>query len=361
MSIRKKISWVLWPVTMWYAVVVVLRNLLFELGIIKQTISPVTTIGIGNIAAGGTGKTPMTDYLLGLFSERFATAVVSRGYKRKSKGCVVTTDGQASVAEVGDEVAMLLAKHPNVPAAVCKKRTVAIDHLMATENPPQLVILDDVYQHRFLKPTINVLLTEYNRLYSDDYILPFGNLREPRTASRRANVIVVTKSPRRLNLLEKHLIAERLKVQCYQKLFFSYIEYGEPVALLDAPDVLLADVRHALCVTGIANPSPLIDELRAHGIKVDHLAFGDHHNFSGRDVAEIAKRFEALSSPSKIIITTEKDAARLRDLVVGLPVYYLPMSIGFHDENGKNFPDYITSMVKENISFLTRLNEGCKC
>ncbi|MBO4588834.1 MAG: tetraacyldisaccharide 4'-kinase [Bacteroidales bacterium] len=366
MSIRKALSWLAFPVTIWYAIAVAFRNLLFELGILHQIIPPVTTIGVGNIAVGGTGKTPLSDYLLGLFSDSYVTALVSRGYKRKSSGCIIHLPGQDEPSEsldtFGDEVSMLIGKHPNVTTAVCKNRNAAVEQLLSSDNPPQLIVFDDVYQHRYVRPTINILLTEYEKLYSDDLMLPFGNLREPRSASRRANIIIVTKTPKKINSLERHLIAARLKVQSYQKLFFSYIEYAEPIPLSPSADspVELADVRHMLCVTGIANPNPLLAELRQRGIRVDHMPFSDHHDFTAKDISEIKKRFESINSPSKIIITTEKDSARLSkalesDEDSGLPVYYLPMSIRFHDENSINFTDYITSIVRENISFLSRL------
>lgn len=377
MSFRKTIAWLGLPVTIWYGVCVAVRNLLFELGVLRQSIPPVTTIGVGNIAVGGTGKTPLTDYLLGIFAERYVTAVVSRGYKRKSTGCIIhqpqTSEGSEAteagaevpdmLATFGDEVSMLIEKHPQVSAAVSKWRKEAIDQLMATEQPPQLVILDDVFQHRYVKPTINILLTEFSRLYSDDLILPFGNLRESRAASRRANVIMVTKTPKKLNSLERHMIAKRLRAQSYQKVFFSYIEYAEPVALLEGCQsaMPMEEVHHMLCVTGIANPDPLLAELKQRGIRVEHMPFSDHHDFTAKDIEEIRKRFEAINSQSKIIITTEKDAVRLRKALCDsecqeLPFYYLPMSIGFHDESGVGFTDYITSIVRENISFLSRLS-----
>lgn len=372
MSVRKTIAWVALPVTIWYGIGAALRNLLFELGLLRQSIPPVTTIGVGNIAVGGTGKTPLTDYLLGLFAEKYATAVVSRGYKRKSKGCIIhqpqtSEGGEAKSIDMldtfGDEVSMLIEKHPQVAAAVSKSRNEAIEQLLATEQPPQLVILDDVFQHRYVKPTINILLTEFSRLYSDDLILPFGNLRESRAASRRANVIIVTKTPKKLNSLERHMIAKRLRAQSYQKVFFSYIEYAEPVALLEGCQsaMPIEEVHHMLCVTGIANPDPLLAELKQRGIRVEHMSFSDHHDFTAKDIEEIRKRFEAINSQSKIIITTEKDAVRLRKALCDsecqeLPFYYLPMSIGFHDESGVGFTDYITSIVRENISFLSRLS-----
>ncbi|MBO4752799.1 MAG: tetraacyldisaccharide 4'-kinase [Bacteroidales bacterium] len=366
MSTRKTLSWLALPITIWYAIVVAIRNLLFELGVLHQTIPPVTTIGVGNIAVGGTGKTPLADYLLGLFSDSYSTAVVSRGYKRKSSGCIVLQPGSEEGGELldtfGDEVSMLISKHPDVAAAVFKKRNEAISQLLSSDTPPQLIILDDVYQHRYVKPTINILLTEYNRLYSDDLILPYGNLRESRSASRRANVIIVTKTPKKLNSLERRIISERLKVKSYQKLFFSYIDYAVPVPLFDSlsDSVSIADVRHMLCVTGIANPDPLLAELRQRGIRVEHMPFSDHHDFTAKDIEDIKKRFDAINSQSKIIITTEKDALRLRKALndddCSLPIYYIPISIGFHDENGVGFTDYITSIVHENISFLSRLS-----
>lgn len=379
MSIRKTFAWLAFPVSIGYAMAMIVRNFLFELGILRQTIPPVTTIGVGNIAAGGTGKTPLSDYLLGLFADDYCTAIVSRGYKRKSSGCIIhqpepmstngapvqeTPDGSPDMLSTfGDEVSMLINKHPQVLAAVCKDRNEAINNLLETETPPQLIILDDVYQHRYVKPTINILLTEYSRLYADDLILPFGNLREPRSASRRANIIIVSKSPKKLNSLEKHIISDRLKVQSYQKVFFSYIDYAEPVPLFDDMqlETPLSDVRHMLCVTGIANPDPLLAELRLRNIKVDHMRFSDHHDFVASDIEAIHKRFDAIAGQSKIIITTEKDAIRLRETLRNYegerpPIYYLPMSIHFHDEDGNSFTKHITSIVRENISFLSRLS-----
>lgn len=369
MSIRKTLSWVAFPITVWYSVAVAFRNLLFELGILHQTIPPVTTIGVGNIAVGGTGKTPLSDYLLGLFSSSYATALVSRGYKRKSSGCIIHQSDQDETDEIldnfGDEVSMLITRHPDVTAAVCKNRNEAVSQLLSSDNPPRLVVFDDVFQHRYVKPTINILLTEYDRLYADDMMLPFGNLREPRSASRRANVIIVTKTPKKLNSLERHVISDRLKVQSYQKLFFSFIDYADPVPVFDdnrsETPVHLSDVRHVLCVTGIANPDPLLAELRQRGIRVDHMPFSDHHDFTPKEIEDIRKRFDAIGSQSKIIITTEKDAIRFRRIQCSddcspLPIYYLPMSIGFHDESGVGFTDYITSIVHENISFLSRLS-----
>ena len=368
MSIRKTFAWLAFPVSIGYAMAMIVRNFLFELGILRQAIPPVTTIGVGNIAAGGTGKTPLSDYLLGLFADDYCTAIVSRGYKRKSSGCIIhqpepmstngapvqeTPDGSPDMLSTfGDEVSMLINKHPQVLAAVCKDRNEAINNLLETETPPQLIILDDVYQHRYVKPTINILLTEYSRLYADDLILPFGNLREPRSASRRANIIIVSKSPKKLNSLEKHIISDRLKVQSYQKVFFSYLEYNDLQPLNEkAKTVALDNVDSVLAFCGIANPNPFVEELKKHYKTVDFLQFADHHAYTKEDLTNLLKRFEGIESEKKIIVTTEKDAARLTNSPYlcqfeSAPLYDLPVSVRFHEE--EKFNETILNYVRQN-------------
>lgn len=366
MSFRKTISIVLWPLTMWYAIVVAIRNLLFDIGILRQHIPPVTTIGIGNIAAGGTGKTPMAEYLIALLGEQHETVLLSRGYKRGSRGFYMRPanspyDENLSTY-IGDEPAMIAHKFPHITAAVCKKRMAGIERLLAADNPPKLIIMDDVFQHRFVKPTLSILLTEYQRPYYKDCVLPYGNLRESRLARNRANIIVVTKSPKKINSLEKHAIINALKTKNYQKIFFSYIEYCDPKPLFKAPDIDLAAANDLLVVTGIAHPEPLLNELKQQGRHIEHLAFPDHHNFTKKDLAAIRTRFEAAQNPGRIIVTTEKDAERLRNLdafnlLNDLPVYYIPIEVKFLDY-GVDFDKIITSAVKENISFLERLSGG---
>ena len=369
MSLRKNISYCLFPLTMWYAVGVRFRNLFYALGIKKQEAPHITTIGVGNLSTGGTGKTPHVEYLLRLLADRYPTAMLSRGYKRKSKGFQLD-DGSHDAALLGDEPAMIARKFPQVQVAVCEKRVEGVNRLMekpelsdmsegtdtSDKNPPQLIILDDVFQHRAIKPSINILLTEYSHPYYRDHILPYGDLREFKKARYRANIVIVTKCPELLNPIDRHNILHDLKLQNYQKVFFSYFKYGQLRTLDGRPvEVDLRRVDNVLCVTGIANPQPLIAELR-RSTKVKHLSFGDHHDFTKSDLVSIRDTFAALPGNNNIIVTTEKDAMRLDGLCDGLPVFILPIEVAFHKENDKDFDKLIESSVRENISFLSKLS-----
>ena len=360
MSFRKNISYALFPLTCWYAVGVRFRNLFYALGIKKQEAPHITTIGVGNLSTGGTGKTPHVEYLLRLLADKYPTAMLSRGYKRKSKGFVLD-DGSHDTALLGDEPAMIAAKFPQVQVAVCEKRVEGVRRLMEAESEadaakPQLIILDDVFQHRAIKPSINILLTEYSHPYFNDHILPYGDLREFKKARFRANIVIVTKCPANLNPVEKHNIIHDLRLQNYQKVFFSYLKYGALQTLDGKPVVIdLRRVDNILCVTGIAHPEPMLAELRRH-TKVQHLPFSDHHNFTSGDMARIKETFAALSGSNNIIVTTEKDAIRLHGLTEGLPVHVLPVEVAIHKENDKDFNTLIEASVRENISFLSKLS-----
>ncbi len=370
MSLRKNISYALFPLTCWYAVGVRFRNLSYALGIKKQEAPHITTIGVGNLSTGGTGKTPHVEYLLRLLADKYPTAMLSRGYKRKSKG-FQADDGSHDAALLGDEPAMIAAKFPQVQVAVCEKRVEGVKRLMALSNSsdqsdtsdqsekkasPQLIILDDVFQHRAIKPSINILLTEYGHPYYNDHILPYGDLREFKNARFRANIVIVTKCPANLNPVERHNILHDLRLQNYQKVFFSYLKYGALKTLDGKPvDIDLRRVDNILCVTGIAHPEPMLAELRRH-TKVQHLPFSDHHDFTSGDIARIKETFAALSGSNNLIVTTEKDAMRLHDKIDSLPVYVLPIEVAFHKENDKDFDTLIEASVHENISFLSKLS-----
>ena len=368
MSFRTTISYVLWPLTMWYAVGVAVRNFFYAVGIKRQAAPHITTIGVGNLSTGGSGKTPHVEYLLRLLADKYSTAMLSRGYKRKTKGFLLD-DGSHDPALLGDEPAMVAAKFPQVRVAVCEKRVEGVQSLMAQERveqhgdeevhistAPQVIVLDDVFQHRAIKPSINILLTEYGRPYFKDLILPYGNLREFKSARLRAGIVIVTKCPSVLNPVEKHNIIHDLRLENYQKVFFSYYKYGSLKTLDGQPvDIDLRRTDNVLAVTGIANPEPMLAELR-RSTKVQHLAFGDHHDFSARDIARIRDTFAAMQGSKKIIVTTEKDAVRLRGLTEALPVYILPIEVAFHKSAERDFDYLIESSVRENISFLSKLS-----
>lgn len=354
MSFRTTISYVLWPLTMWYAVGVAVRNFFYVVGLKRQRAPHITTIGVGNLTTGGTGKTPHVEYLLDLLADRYRIAMLSRGYKRKSKGYLLD-DGSHDAALLGDEPAMIALKYPQVQVAVCEKRVEGVRRLMEAESP-ELIILDDVFQHRAIKPSINILLTEYSRPYFSDHILPYGNLREFRSARRQASIVVVTKCPAKLNPVEKHNIIHDLRLENYQKVFFSYLEYGALQTLDRHPaGIDLRQQDYVLAVTGIAHPEPMTAELQ-HSCKTQHMRFDDHHNYTKRDIARIRAAFEALPGARKIIVTTGKDASRLRGLTGDLPIYVLPVKVAFHKDNDMNFDQVVESAVRENISFLGKLS-----
>lgn len=368
MSFRTTISYILWPLSMWYAVGVAVRNSLFSIGLKKQAAPHITTIGVGNLATGGTGKTPHVEYLLDLLARKYRVAMLSRGYKRKSKGFVLD-DGSHDALQLGDEPAMIAAKYPQVQVAVCEKRVEGVLQLLAQERvemqgdeevhistAPQIILLDDVFQHRYIKPNINILLTEYRHPYFNDHILPYGNLREFRSARRHASIVIVTKCPARLNPIDKHNIISDLRLENYQKVFFSYLKYGPLQTLSGKPtDIDLRRQEQVLVVTGIAHPEPMIEEVR-RSCKLQHLSFQDHHEYTKRDIARIADAYNALPGVHKIIVTTEKDAARLHGLTGDMPVYVLPIKVAFHENNDIDFNQLIESSVRENISFLSKLS-----
>lgn len=361
MSFRKTISWCLFPLTMWYSVGVRLRNFLFDIGLKKQVSPSVTTIGVGNLCAGGAGKTPHVEYLLRLLSPQYAAALLSRGYGRRSSGFQLD-DGSHDARRLGDEPAMIAHKMPGVQVAVCERRVAGVQQLLQQERPPQVVVLDDAYQHRYIKPTVNILLTEYDRPYYKDRVMPYGNLREPARARYRANIVVVTKSPEKLNPIEKHNMINKLKLMSFQKIFFSYIHYGEPLSLASGTQLPLQTVDSVLLVTGIANPEPLRQHV-AERCNVTQLTFADHHNYTSGDIRRIRRGYDQMKGDRRIVLTTEKDAARLREWVgkeaaAGLPIYYMPIEVRMHQTEDYNFDQTILNIVHDNIMFKEKLQNA---
>lgn len=334
--LRLLLCLLLLPLSIWYPLSIALRNLLYALGLKHSAPSSLPTVGIGNLRVGGTGKTPHTELLIRLFGDR-RTALLSRGYGRKSKGALVAKPGQADATLLGDEPAMMAAKYPALTVAVAEQRLDGIERLMQLPQPPQLVLLDDVYQHRALRPTVSLLLTEYADLFSEDYILPFGNLREFRAGRRRADIIIVTKCPPELTPADQSAVRNRLRLRQGQQLFFSTIDYGAPLPLgvdpqQPAPPPSLDNV---LLVTGIAHPAPLVAHLQRQG-HVEHLRFADHHDFNEADLRRLRNAFERLAATNKIILTTEKDAQRLlrhaaSPHLQGVPLYYIPIKVRLLD------------------------------
>ena len=345
--VRKIVAWTLAPLSIMYGVVVVIRNWLFNMGILKECAHNVVTISVGNISCGGTGKTPHVAYLLQLLADKYPTALVSRGYMRQSKG-YVCNDGSNSAALLGDEPSMIARKFPEVTVAVCKNRNEAVSRLLQQEEPPQLVVLDDAYQHRFIKPSINILLTDYRHPYYSDLLLPFGTLREPRAARRRAQVIIVTKCPEKMSALVRRDLLLSLKTYPYQKVFFSSVQYSDLVALGTGRTLPAEQLSQVLLLTGIAYPKPIERYLKRY-CKVVSKAFPDHHDFTDRDIAEIRSLYEAQHNDKCVIVTTEKDAARMGNVSPfgDLPIYVLPIKVVIQSNDDESFDEYIDKRVQE--------------
>ena len=347
-------KWLL-PLSWFYGMAVNLRNTLFSIGILKSRSFDVPVIAVGNITVGGSGKTPHVEYLIRLLKDSCRTAVLSRGYKRKSKGFVQAT-ANTTMPEIGDEPFQMKQKYPGVIVAVDKDRCHGIDMLVENDKDIDVILLDDAFQHRYVKPGINILLVDYHRLIIYDRLLPAGRLREPLNGKDRADIVIVTKCPKDLKPMEYRVITKAMNLYPYQRLFFSTIEYGDLQSVFNettsAAVISQLKDHHVLLLTGIASPRQMSHDLEPLIPQLTPLTFSDHHNFTKKDVELINSTFAALPSP-KLIITTEKDVTRLR-LVEGLSdevrqnTYVLPINVCFLQEQAEVFNQQIIDYVHKN-------------
>lgn len=303
---------ILLPLSLIYGFVVGIRNFFFNTGILKSQSFGIPIICVGNITVGGTGKTPHTEWLLSELSKEFRVACLSRGYKRRSKGFIRVT-AQSTADEVGDEPLQIKSKFPEIEVACDTDRVRGIERLLALPLPPEVIVLDDAFQHRYVKADKNVVLVDYNHPCYKDCLLPAGRLRETSGALKRADYIIVSKCPDNLTPLEKRLWSKHLRVKPYQRLFFTMMQYGAPRNMETGLPAFLPNGKTSiLCITGIARPEPYIRYLKQFTSHVTALKYSDHHRFSKRDIRNIQTVFEEIYNPDKYIFTTEKDAARLR-------------------------------------------------
>lgn len=313
-----KINKWLYPISFLYGMGVGLRNKLFDWGILQSKSFDIPIICIGNIAIGGTGKTPHTEYLIRLLQKKHHIAVLSRGYKRRTKGYILA-DENSSARTIGDEPYQIKRKFPNITVAVDEKRVRGVENICKLERPKvDVVLLDDAFQHRYVEAGLSIILTDYHRLFCDDTLLPAGRLREPEKGKNRAQIIIVTKCPDDIKPIGFNIIAKRLELFPYQKLFFSSFRYGNltPVFPEENPtERTLSSLKkneQVLLVTGIASPTVMQEEIEKYTKHVELLSFEDHCDFKNKDIKQITNRFEKLQG-EKIIVTTEKDATRLMD------------------------------------------------
>ena len=352
-------EWLL-PLSWLYGLGVRLRNYLFEIGILKSRSFKIPVISVGNITVGGSGKTPHVEYLVRLLSSQVKTAVLSRGYKRKSKGYVLA-NANTTMRELGDEPFQMKQKFDNIYVAVDKDRCHGIEQLTtnAETKDVDVIVLDDAFQHRYVKPGINILLVDYHRLIIYDKLLPAGNLREPLNGKDRADIVIVTKCPKNLKPMEYRVLIKALNLFPYQDLFFTTLKYDDLKPVFQESDGNYAlSLKHLpkkaeiLLLTGIASPKQMLQDIKPYCKKTTPLSFADHHFYSKKDTEHINNTFAAMHEP-KLIITTEKDAARLQ-LAEGLSsevrnrLYVLPIQVTFMLDQADLFNTKILSYVQKN-------------
>ncbi|MEZ5199551.1 MAG: tetraacyldisaccharide 4'-kinase [Bacteroidales bacterium] len=327
---------ILFPFSLVYGLITFFRNKLFDWGILPAKSFPFPVISVGNLSVGGTGKSPHVEYLIRLLQNNYSVATLSRGYKRKTKGFVLA-DENTTVAELGDEPLQFCSKFENIKVAVDEKRKRGISKLKIQFPETEVVLLDDAFQHRYVKPGLSILLTDFHRLYINDYPLPTGNLREFRNGAKRADIIIVTKTSKVLSPITRQRLFEEIKPLPRQKLYFSYIDHGKftPLPGIDFVPEKKKKYYSILLVAGIANTYPLEFYLRKVCEELEILTFPDHHQYTSKDIIHIIETFDNIVSRNKIIVTTEKDSMRFAqngiiNKLVRYPMCYVPIEIKFH-------------------------------
>ncbi len=337
----------LFPLSIVYAFIIRIRNFLFDKNILSSTSFNLPVICVGNLAVGGTGKSPMVEFLIKNLKNEFAVAVLSRGYKRKTRGYALANP-MSTVIEIGDEPMQFHIKFPDVPIAVGEERIVAIPQLLHDIPSTQAIILDDAFQHRSVKAGLNILLTDYNNLFTRDWYLPTGDLRDEKVSYKRADIIIVTKCPFEIDNEEKENIAREINVLSHQQIFFSAIRYGIPYHLTRFDEKKVSEDTEVLLVTGIANPRSLKKFVLDNYKTYYQLSYNDHHIYTIDDLKEIVRRYNNVQAKEKIILTTEKDAVRLAKFhneIEELPFYVIPVEPEFLFDEAKAFTGLITNFI----------------
>lgn len=343
----KPIRILLFPLSLIYGFIVFLRNRLYDQNVFSSTSFNLPLICIGNLSVGGTGKSPMVEYIAENLKNKYRIAVLSRGYKRKTKGYALANE-RSTALEIGDEPMQFHVKFPGVAIAVGEERLVAIPQLLHDRPDTQAILLDDAFQHRAVRAGLNILLTEYNNLYTRDWFLPTGDLRDERGSARRATIIVITKCPPEIDEAEKQSIIRELDLQTGQHAFFATLQYGQPYHITQKNKSSISVEDEVLLVTGIANPRSLKQYLHEYSKTYYEMTYGDHHIFTIDDLREIKKRFTQVPAEKKIIITTEKDAVRLvkfEQELKDLPIYVLPIGHRFLFGEAQSFIDIIGNFI----------------
>ncbi|MBA4322944.1 MAG: tetraacyldisaccharide 4'-kinase [Odoribacter sp.] len=361
----------LYPFSLIYGAVTGIRNFMYDAGILPHHEFRLPVICVGNITVGGTGKTPHTEYLAELLSKDFRVATLSRGYRRKSSGFRIASPSD-NAGDIGDEPMQIHKKYPEVIVAVDRDRVNGVKSILKEKPETEVIILDDGFQHRRITPGFTILLTDFNRLMINDHLLPYGRLRESASNMNRADIILVTKSPENISPIQRRIIVKEINKAPYQNLYFTSIEYKDPLPVFEphaGRKLSLSEQKREkggiVLLTGIANPLPLKEYLSGYFNEIIHLPFPDHHKFTGKDIGKVSGAFNNLVSAEKFILTTEKDAVRLREFTnlaesIQSSVFYIPVGIKFLNDDKVEFDNLIIEYVRKNkrnnrVSESTRL------
>ena len=354
------IKFILYPFSILFGIITGIRNRLYDLGLLKSEEFDVPVISVGNITAGGTGKTPHVEYLAGLLKDKFEVAALSRGYKRKTKG-YIEVQADSKVTTVGDEPLQIKKKFQEVVVAVCENRVTGVEKILSPQNAktPDVVILDDAFQHRRISPGMNILLIDYNRQLNKDTLLPAGRLRESSKQIKRANVIIFTKCSGEITPIMRRIMQKEVRLKPYQELYFTTLDYDKITPVFSGDELhddFFGSKNFAvLVVTGIASPVLIYKYIEKFSSQVETLKFPDHHHYSEKDINAMFSKFENIKSEKKIIVTTEKDTMHFKS-IDNLPeefkksLYYLPVKVKFLNDSDNLFNKKILNYVGENKS-----------
>ncbi len=343
------LRYLLLPFSWIYGLVIFTRNYFYDHGIFKSTKFGLPVIVIGNLEVGGAGKSPMTEYLIQLLKPNYKLATLSRGYGRKTQGFFYA-DKNSTAEIVGDEPRQFKQKFPDITVAVCESRVIAVEKL---QHEHDLILLDDAYQHRALKPGFRILLFDYNKLNQNHLLLPAGNYREPFSGKKRADIIVVSKCPPQLSAENQQQIIQKMQLLPQQQLFFTSIVYLPFQPFASFGDASFIDPKSTIfLLTGIANPKPLLQHLRKQSADVRQHKYPDHHQFTIKNISKLVADFNACASEKKVVITTEKDAQRLQEpalqkALAGLPVLVAPIGVAFLNDAAPAFKQLIENYVRK--------------
>jgi len=351
------VNYLLYPAGILYGIIMWVRKLFFSFGILKSEVFNIPVISVGNLSAGGTGKTPHVEYLIRLLSETRQTATLSRGYGRRTRGFMIAREFHDH-HDIGDEPMQYVRKFRDVVVAVDERRRRGIHKLMETHPELQMILLDDAYQHMYVKPGLSILLTAYHHLYTQDFVLPAGSLREFRSQACLADLIVVTKTPKIFSPITRRRLISELALQSHQEVYFSYIQYDEAIPLNpDFVNIMPERVNTILLFSGIADDYALREHLGRLCEAIEVIRFPDHHVYSPGDLKKIRNEFDRLPTKNKILVTTEKDAMRLRDkslqeIFIDLPAFFIPIRVRFHEPDEERFNKRILYYVQKNSANL---------